>query len=96
MLIDLAYGRTGLKVNLPDDRTTVIEPAYIPGLPDQAGALLNAIRNPIGTPPLRQMVRPDQTELTFSDRTKQYYRRVVAPESERVPKPISTKQRWPR
>ena len=61
MLIDLAYGRTGLKVNLPDDRTTVIEPAYVPGLPDQAGALLSAIRNPVGTPPPRQLVRPHQT-----------------------------------
>ena len=61
MLIDLAYGRTGLTVDLPDDRTTVIEPAYVPGLPDQQGALLNAIRNPVGSPPLRQMVRPEHT-----------------------------------
>jgi len=61
MLIDLAYGRTGLAVDLPDDRTTVIEPTYVPGLPDQRGALINAVRNPMGTPPLRQMVHPKQT-----------------------------------
>ena len=61
MLIDLAYGRTGLAVDLPDDRTTVIEPTYVPGLPDQRGALINAVRNPMGTPPLRQMVHPNQT-----------------------------------
>lgn len=61
MLVNLAYGKTGLKVNFPDDRTTVIEPTYVPGLPDERGALLNAIRNPIGAPPLRQMVRPEHT-----------------------------------
>ena len=61
MLVHLAYGRSGLAVNLPDDRTTVIEPTYVPGLPDQQGALLSAIRNPVGAPPLRQLVRADQT-----------------------------------
>ncbi|MCH7787447.1 MAG: DUF2088 domain-containing protein, partial [Chloroflexi bacterium] len=61
MLINLAYGRNGLTVDLPEDRTTVIEPGYVPGLPDESGALRNAIRNPIGTPPLRQMVRADNT-----------------------------------
>ena len=61
MLIDLAYGRTGLKVDLPDDRTVVIEPSHAPALPDPGGALLNAIRNPIGTPPLRRLVRREDT-----------------------------------
>ena len=61
MLVDLAYGRTGLTVDLPDDRTTVVEPSYVPGLPDERGALTVALRNPIGTPPLRRMVRPRQT-----------------------------------
>ena len=37
MLVNLAYGRTGLEVELPDDLTTVIEPTYVPGLPDQEG-----------------------------------------------------------
>ena len=61
MLIDLAYGRTGLKVDLPSDRTVVIEPSYAPGLPDPEGALLSAIRNPIGVPPLRRLVRREDT-----------------------------------
>ena len=61
MKVELAYGKTGLGVELPDERTTVIEPAYVPGLPDERGALLNAIRNPLGTKPPRLMVRPDQT-----------------------------------
>ena len=61
MLIDLAYGRTGLTVDLPEDRTTVIDPAYSPGLPDQTGAVKAAVRNPIGTPTLREMVGPSDT-----------------------------------
>ena len=61
MRIELAYGRTGLTVELPSDRTTVIEPTYVPGLPDPSGALLSALRNPIATPPLRKIVGRDQT-----------------------------------
>ena len=61
MKVELAYGKTGLEIDVPEERTTVIEPTYLPGLPDERGALRNAIRNPIGTRPLRQTVRPDQT-----------------------------------
>ena len=61
MRVELAYGRSGLTVEVPDDRTTVVEPAYLPGLPDEHGALVNAIRGPVGRPPLRRMVRPHQT-----------------------------------
>lgn len=60
MKVRLAYGRDGLLVDLPDDRTTVIEPTYVPGLPDAEGAVLTALRNPIGTPSLRQIVKPSQ------------------------------------
>ena len=62
MLVNLAYGRTGLEVELPDDITTVIEPTYVPGLPDQEGAIRNALRNPLGGgPTLRRLVKPGQS-----------------------------------
>ncbi len=61
MRVELAYGRTGLAVDLPDERATVVEPTYVPGLPDERGALTAALRNPIGAPPLRRTVRPTQT-----------------------------------
>ena len=61
MRIKLDYGRNGLSVDLPDEFTTVIEPSYVPGLPDEAGALRDALRNPIGTQPLRRLVRPSQS-----------------------------------
>ena len=61
MIVNLAYGRTGLPVEFPDDRTTVIEPTYVDGLPDQAGAVRQALERPIGSAPLRERVRDDQT-----------------------------------
>ena len=61
MLVNLAYGKTGLPLEVPEDRTTVIGPKYLPTLPDESGAIRGALRNPIGTQPLRQKVRPDHT-----------------------------------
>ena len=61
MRVRLAYGRDGLDVELPDERTTVIEPTFVPGLPDAEGAIRTALRNPLGTPPLRQIVKPHQS-----------------------------------
>ena len=61
MKVELAYGKGSLTVELPDERTTVIEPTYVPGLPDEEGALRNAMRNPVGVGPLRRMVNPRQT-----------------------------------
>ena len=61
MLVNLAYGRTGLPVEFPDDRTTVIEPTYLDGLPDQHGAVRGALEHPNGTAPLRELVNADQT-----------------------------------
>ena len=61
MLVDLAYGKGSLTVEVPDDRTTVIEPSHLPGLPDVRAALISALRNPIGTAPLRRLVSTSQT-----------------------------------
>ena len=61
MLVNLAYGRTGLPVEFPDDRTTVIEPTYLDGLPDQTGAIREAVDRPLGSAPLRELVNAGQT-----------------------------------
>ena len=81
MLVNLAYGRTGLEVELPDDLTTVIEPTYVPGLPDQEGAIRNAVRNPLGGgPTLRRMVKPGQTvAISVCDVTRPMPSRTVLP-----------------
>ena len=72
MQIHLAYGREGLSVELPQDApVTIIEPRFVPGLPDEQAALVTALRSPVGTPPLRELVRPDDTvAVVFSDLTR--------------------------
>ncbi|RME35336.1 MAG: nickel-dependent lactate racemase [Thermoflexia bacterium] len=70
--VHLAYGRRGLRVDLPDTvPVTVIEPRFVPGLPDEAAALRDALRFPIDSPPLVDLVRPtDTVAVVFSDITR--------------------------
>src|SRR5512133_2765043 len=42
MRVQLAYGEQGLTVDLPDDRTTVVTPRYVPGAEDPAAVLRSA------------------------------------------------------
>ncbi len=80
MLVKLAYGRKGLTVDFPAGRTTVIEPTYTVGISNQMGAVQESIRNPIGTSPLRSLVRPDQkVAISVCDITRPMPRRVVLP-----------------
>ena len=59
MKVKLDYGSTGLVADFPD-HATVIEPVYIPPVPDTAGTLRNAIRSPIGKRGLKELVKPGQ------------------------------------
>jgi nickel-dependent lactate racemase len=70
--LKLAYGRTGLGIDLPDDAPlTVIEPAFAPGLPDERGAIVAALQAPVGAPPLCELVQPgDTVAVVFSDLTR--------------------------
>ena len=61
MLVNLAYGRSGLTVEFPDEQTTVIEPAYVQGLPNQPAAIAAALADPLDRPPLSDLVGSDQT-----------------------------------
>jgi lactate racemase len=53
--IELAYGRTGLAVDLPAG-ADVIEPRRLLGLADEPQALRQALRAPLAGPPLRALV----------------------------------------
>src|SRR5262245_57292577 len=58
MRITLDYGRTGLPVDLPDDR--LIGPLAIRDaapLPDPEAAIARALAHPTGTPPLAEVAR---------------------------------------
>jgi nickel-dependent lactate racemase len=56
MKVPLAYGRGHLEVELPDDRTTIIEPSPQPGLADERAALIAALDAPVKSAPLRDIV----------------------------------------
>lgn len=71
MKVNLAYGRGQLTVELPDPRTTIIEPTSRAGLPDEKSAVLAALQNPIGTAPLRSLIKPtDRICVLFTDLTR--------------------------
>jgi nickel-dependent lactate racemase len=70
MQVHLAYGKNGLDVELPPD-TVVVEPRYVPAVPDEAGAILESLRQPINAPPLRHLVHPgDQVVIVHTDITR--------------------------
>jgi len=52
----LAYGHGGLEVELPAD-AEVLEPQRLDSVPDEAAAIRRALRDPIASPPLRDLVR---------------------------------------
>jgi nickel-dependent lactate racemase len=72
MRVELAYGKTGLAINTPEDvHVTVVEPAFVPAVPNAMKAVLESLRAPIGSPPLKQLVRPtDNVAVVFSDITR--------------------------
>ena len=72
MKIRLAYGKTGLTIDLADDlQVTVVEPKYVPGLADPAAALREALQSPLKTPPLAELVAPDdKVGIVFCDITR--------------------------
>jgi len=71
MRVKLAYGKEGLEVELPDERVSIIEPHYVPGLPDEQAAIRAALRAPIQSPPLADLVRPHhRVAITFPDVTR--------------------------
>ena len=49
----------------------VIEPRYLPGLNDEHGSVMAAVRNPIGSPPLNSLVKAtDTVAIVISDMTR--------------------------
>jgi nickel-dependent lactate racemase len=76
----LAFGETGLKVELPADRTTVVEPIFQPGAADPVAVLHEALRRPVSGARLREMVRPGQTvAVAVCDGTRPQPRALMIP-----------------
>jgi lactate racemase len=60
MHVSLAYGDTGLDIEVPD-HAEVVYPVAAPAVPDGAAALTAALRAPVSGLPLAERVRPGQT-----------------------------------
>ncbi len=70
MQIKLAYGRSGLVVELPD-HTQIIASRFVPGLPNEAAAIRKVLRQPINSPALRKKVSPeDHVVIVHTDITR--------------------------
>jgi lactate racemase len=72
MTVSLAYGKGRKHVRFPEGAAvTVVEPVRRPGLADPTAAIVNALRAPIGSPPLARLVGPaDTVGVVFSDITR--------------------------
>ena len=90
MKVKLAYGKSGLAVEFPDDwDVTVIEPRFAPGLADEAGAIRTALRSPIGCEPLATIAQEHLAQkgggtrlrvgIIFSDITRPAPNHIILP-----------------
>ena len=72
MKIDLAYGKSGLAIELPDDaRVTVVEPRHVDGVADPQWAIREALERPIASRPLHELAgQSDTVGIVFSDITR--------------------------
>src|SRR6516225_11240732 len=81
MRINLDYGRTGLEVNLPDDRLVgplAIRPA--PALTDPEAAIAHALSHPIGSRPLAELARGRRNACVLvCDVTRPVPNRLILP-----------------
>ncbi|MED1472087.1 nickel-dependent lactate racemase [Bacillus salipaludis] len=70
MKTNLLYGQNGLEVEVSDS-AFIVEPNHLPGLENDIEALKEALKNPIGTAPLKEMVKAsDKVAIVISDITR--------------------------
>jgi lactate racemase len=81
MRVTLEYGKTGLEVELPDDR--VVGPLHLrpaPPVADATAAVEDKLRNPTGTAPLSELARGKRTAcILICDITRPVPNRVILP-----------------
>ncbi len=81
MRVRLAYGKRGLPLELPDNLDVrVIENRFVPALANPKAALRRALRAPIDSRPLRELVRRDSSvAIVFSDITRPTPNHLILP-----------------
>ncbi len=71
MITHLQYGKDGIEIEIPSNNVTMLAPRFIPGLPDEAGAFRDAVRAPINSKPLREMISTrDRVAVVIPDITR--------------------------
>jgi nickel-dependent lactate racemase len=71
MIAHLQYGKEGLEVEIPSTNVTTLAPRFIPGLPDEAAAFREAVRAPINSKPLRELISAnDRVAVVIPDITR--------------------------
>jgi nickel-dependent lactate racemase len=80
MRVSLQYGTEGLDVDIPARNVSVLEPRFVPGLPDEAAAFHEATTRPIASPPLEDLVRAgDRLAVVIPDATRGLPRERLLP-----------------
>ena len=70
MKLNLAYGRDGLQIDIPDS-TDVLEPKHLPGLLNTQEELVKSLRHPIQSKPLKDLASPEcSVAIVHSDITR--------------------------
>jgi nickel-dependent lactate racemase len=78
MIVKLDYGTTGLEVDLPDGGTTVIEPAYPPGVDHPEQTLRETLASPTDSPPPGEIAKPGQrVAISVCDGTRPQPRELM-------------------
>jgi lactate racemase len=81
MQIRLAYGKSGLDIELPAHwKAVVLEPRFTPGLSNPVQSISQALRNPINSPSMRDLVKTgDKVGVIFSDITRPTPNHLILP-----------------
>ena len=71
MKTHLQYGNSGLDIDIPAHNITLLEPQFVKGLTDESAGFRDAVRNPIGSKPLKELINAkDKVAVVIPDITR--------------------------
>jgi nickel-dependent lactate racemase len=81
MQVHIAYGKLGLDIQFLDTwDVTVVQPRFVPEMPDAHQAIMKALRVAIESPSLKDLVRSgDKVGIIFSDLTRPTPNHLIIP-----------------
>ena len=69
--VKLQYGTEGVELTVDAPNVTVVEPRYVKGVADEPAGFQNAVRDPIGTRPLKELIKADdRVAVVIADLTR--------------------------